>query len=349
MPLSAADYRPRDAEHAVLYRVIAEHLEAFLETAKRHADGSSLPGFVEQEFRDFLTCGVLAHGFARLRCADCAVERLVPFSCKGRGFCPSCGGRRMTECAARIVDEVLPRVPVRVLLGFQRHRARRYGIRDGRSGCVTVIQRFGGGLSLNIHFHTLLFDGVFCAKGEEGMLEFRPLPPPTDEEVGVVLARIAARVQRLLKRRGLDTGGADLCQADPVVEESPALAGISSASIQGRIALGPCAGARMWRVGDDPDAPWVLSTAPRHAYLAGFDLHANVAVPAADRTRLEQLCRYLLRPAVAQDRLRLLDDGRIVLTLKTAWADGTRHLVFEPLTLLEKLAALTPRPRINLV
>jgi len=111
----------------------------------------------------------------------------------------------MTECAARIVDEVLPRVPVRqwvlslpyrlryllawdhalaravlgvfvrVLLGFQRHRARRYGIRDGRSRCVTVIQRFGGGLNLNIHFHTLLFDGVFCAKGEEGMLDFRPM------------------------------------------------------------------------------------------------------------------------------------------------------------------------------
>ena len=52
---------------------------------------------------------------------------------------------------------------------------------------------------------------------------------------------------------------------------------------------------------------------------------------------------------MAQDRLRLLEDGRIALTLKTAWADGTRQLVFEPLELLEKLAALTPRPRINLV
>src|SRR2546426_2959782 len=223
--------RPRDAEHAVLYRVIDEHLEAFLETARRNADASPLPEFVEQEFRDFLTCGVLAHGFARLRCTDCAFERFVPFSCKGRGFCPSCGGRRMTECAARLVDEVLPRVPgrqwvlslpyrlryllawdhalaravlgvfVRVLLGFQRHRARRSEIRNGRSGCVTVIQRFGGGLNLNIHFHTLLFDGVFWAKGEEGLLEFRPLPPPTDDEVDVVLARIAERVQRLLERR----------------------------------------------------------------------------------------------------------------------------------------------------
>jgi hypothetical protein len=326
MPLSAADYRPRDSEHTVLYRVIDEHLEAFLETARRNADGSPLPEFVEQEFRDFLTCGLLAHGFARLRCTDCAFERLVPFSCKGRGFCPSCGGRRMTECAARLVDDVLPRVPVRqwvlslphrlryhlawdhalaravlgvyvrVLLGFQRRRARRHGIRNGRSGCATVIQRFGGGLNLNIHFHTLLFDGVFFAEGEKGTLGFWPLPPPTDEEVGTVLARIAARVQRLLKRCRRDPSDADLSPPDPVVEESPVLAGISSASIQGRIALGARAGARVWRVGDDPDAPWVLSTAPRHAHLAGFDLHANVAVPAADRTRLEQLCRYLLRP-----------------------------------------------------
>jgi hypothetical protein len=199
---------------------------------------------------------------------------------------------------------------------------------------VTVIQRFGGGLNLNVHFHTLLFDGVFFADGASGALDFRPLPPPTDEEVGVVLARIATRVQRLLKRRGLDPGDADMCRADPVVEEFPVLAGISSASIQGRAALGPRAGARVWRVGADPDAPWLFSTAPRHAHLAGFDLHANVDTPASDRKRLEQLCRYLLRPAVAQDRLRFLDDGRIVLTLKAAWADGTRQLVFEPLELL---------------
>ena len=56
-----------------------------------------------------------------------------------------------------------------------------------------------------------------------------------------------------------------------------------------------------------------------------------------------------MRPAVSQDRLQLLSDGRVLLALKTAWADGTRHLLFEPLELLEKLAALTPRPRINLI
>ena len=72
-------------------------------------------------------------------------------------------------------------------------------------------------------------------------------------------------------------------------------------------------------------------------------------MPAADRVRLEQLCRYLLPPPVAQDRLRRMSDDRILLTLKTPWADGTHHLLFSPMELLEKLAALTPRPRINLI
>ncbi len=113
MARPSSEYRPRDAERQVLHGVVADHLDAFLEAAAQHADGARLPAFVEQEFRHFLMCGVLAHGFARLRCGDCAAERLVPFSCKGRGFCPSCGGRRMNESAARLVDSVLPRVPVR--------------------------------------------------------------------------------------------------------------------------------------------------------------------------------------------------------------------------------------------
>ena len=113
MPLPCAGYQPRDAERGVLHRVVDAHLDAFLDAAAEGTGGTRLPVFIEQEFRDFLTCGVLAHGFARLRCGECAFERLVPFSCKGRGFCPSCGGRRMSESAARLVDHVLPHVPVR--------------------------------------------------------------------------------------------------------------------------------------------------------------------------------------------------------------------------------------------
>ena len=82
----------------------------------------------------------------------------------------------------------------------------------------------------------LVHHGVFT-EAEGNMLRFQPTPPPTDEEIGVVLATISRRVRRVLRRRGFD-GDADIAPADPVTDESPALAGISSASIQGRVALG---------------------------------------------------------------------------------------------------------------
>jgi hypothetical protein len=127
------------------------------------------------------------------------------------------------------------------------------------------------------------------------------------------------------------------------------LAGIVGASVQGRVALGSRAGARVRRLGDARDTPTVTSRGPRQAHLEGFDLHANVWVSANDRAGLERLCRYVLRPPLAQERLRLRADGRVVVELKTAWHDGTTHLVFEPLEFLERLASITPQPETNLL
>src|SRR5213596_807259 len=72
----------------------------------------SFPRF-ELELRSFLECGVLAHGFLRVHCDACGEDRVVAFSCKGRAVCSSCGGRRMADTAAHLVDRVLPKVPVR--------------------------------------------------------------------------------------------------------------------------------------------------------------------------------------------------------------------------------------------
>jgi len=74
-----------------------------------------------------------------------------------------------------------------------------------------------------------------------------------------------------------------------------------------------------------------------------------VAVPAGDRVRLEHLCRYILRPPLAQQRLELTADGQVVLRLRRPWRDGTRALRFTPTELLEKLAAMIPKPRVNLL
>ena len=76
--------------------------------------------------------------------------------------------------------------------------------------------------------------------------------------------------------------------------------------------------------------------------------HAGVLVPAGDRSRLERVCRYALRPPVAHERIGLTDEGQVRLALRHRW-DGTTHLVFDPIELLERLAALTPRPRLNLI
>jgi hypothetical protein len=73
----------------------------------------SLPQFVKDDFDGFLECGILAHGFLKLRCAGCGHEKLVAFSCKRRGICPSCGAGHMAETAAWLVDRVISRVPVR--------------------------------------------------------------------------------------------------------------------------------------------------------------------------------------------------------------------------------------------
>jgi hypothetical protein len=106
-------YEPRHPAQSVLHQIVVEHLETLRAQAASLRDGEGLPRFVEQEFRDFLTCGCLAGGFARFHCDAGGEDRLVPFSCKGRGFCPSCGGRRMAERAAHLVNHVFPDVPVR--------------------------------------------------------------------------------------------------------------------------------------------------------------------------------------------------------------------------------------------
>ena len=157
----------------------------------------------------------------------------------------------MTARAAHLVDEVIPHVPTRqwvlslpfqlrfrlafdhdltraVLLiftrevfAFYRERARQHGWPDGHTGSVTVIQRFGGALNLNLHFHTLVLDGVFNER-EDGALRFLPLPAPADRQVAEVLARVVAAVMRLLVRRGIwvDADGESAADGDPTLHDS---------------------------------------------------------------------------------------------------------------------------------
>ncbi len=97
----------------MLYQVIAEHFETFLAILAADPTAKGLPDYVTEEFYAYLQCGILAHGLVRLGCDTCPHQMVLAFSCKKRGFCPSCAGRRMAQQAAHLVEQVIPWVPTR--------------------------------------------------------------------------------------------------------------------------------------------------------------------------------------------------------------------------------------------
>jgi ribosomal protein S27E len=180
-------YKRHRPETTLLYQLIKRYYPDF--NANLAEQGRHLPKYVEREFDEFLRCGRLEHGFLRVVCGDCKHEKLLAFSCKRRGFCPSCGARRMAESAALLVDDVLKGypvrqwvlslpIPLRLLLARYPHELSKvmrilhraisthivnkagFSKKQAKAGTVTLIQRFGSALNLNIHFHMLFVEGT---------------------------------------------------------------------------------------------------------------------------------------------------------------------------------------------
>lgn len=362
-------YEPRCAETALLHRIVSAGLDGFLDDASER--GHPLPRFVEKTFRDFLACGLPEHGFVRVHCDACGNDRVVPFSCKRRGICSSCAGRRMADTAAHLVDAVLPEVPIRqwvltlpfplryrlaydrklmtpVLAAFVRavfaslrKRARqRCGVHRAKAGAVTFVQRFGGALNLNVHYHSLVFDGVYEVLPDARGVRFVALPAPDLQEVVRVLTDAVRRIAAALGRSGFGEG-----EEDALARDNPVLAALYTAAVEGRGATGADAGKRTARVGRadlavDPNA----AGSSLCAVLGGFSLHAGVFVRGSDRQGLERLCRYMGRPALASERLEQLADGRLRYRLRHRWRDGSSAILLEPRELLTRLAAQVPPP-----
>ena len=225
----AGRYQRHHPEQTLLYRIVEEYYPAL--AVHLAEQGRELPDYVHREFEDYLKCGRLDHGFLRVCCESCHAEHLVAFSCKRRGFCPSCGARRMAESAALLVDEVLPEQPMRqwvLSFPFQLRflfasrpeiMGRVLGIvyrviatqlvkktghthQAAKTGAVTLIQRFGSALNLNIHFHMLFLDGVYVER-PNGTARFRWVKAPTTEELTQLAHTIAHRVGRFLEWQGL--------------------------------------------------------------------------------------------------------------------------------------------------
>lgn len=372
---SLKSYPTRNPSETILYKVVQENVETFIQMTETDPNRKGLPEYVKREFYEYLRCGVLANGFLRLQCSECKHERLVAFSCKGRGFCPSCGGRRMSELAAFLVDEVFPHVPVRQVVlsfpfpirfwtaknpklqsdiltitiraisGLLKKKAKSLGIkRKLEYAVVTVIQRFGGSINLNPHLHMLWVDGLYDVSGEKP--EFHELPPPTDEEIRTLVETLSQRILRSLKRKGYRVDD----ESDISEQEDETFLDVKAASVQSLIALGERRGQKVRRIGliERGNFEGAVIEGERCASFRGFSLHANVSCRAKEREKLEHMVRYIARPPVAMDRLAKRNDGLITYRLKKKYRDGTEQLLFSPLELMEKLAALVPRPRAHI-
>jgi hypothetical protein len=320
----AALYRRRQPERTLLYRTVQTHLATWLERSADTRQGGFAPAHVEREFRRYLECGILAHGFARARCAECGHDFLIAYSCKGRGVCPACNARRMVETAAHLADHVLPRLPVRQWVLSVPKRLRYYlqsdpavqtlalqlflsaveqGLRSvcpgagphARIGAVAFIHRFGALLNAHLHFHCVVVEGVFDADAAGGA-QFHEARALSAEALAEIQARVRTRLLRALSRRNL-------------LEREDAQA------------MGK---------GD---------------HGGGFSLDASVRIEAEDREGLERLLRYCARPAFALERLRQIDAGHLVYESVKPGPGGSVSLMLTPLELIDWLVALIPPPR----
>ena len=367
LPLSSP-YRSRRSQDQPLYRIVQAHLETFLAEPLSHG-APPYPSYVEREFRRLLLCGIPAHGFYRVRCSDCGYERLLGLSCAGR-LCTSCWGRRTADGAAHLVDRILPSAPYRQLVlslpyklrihlardprflsamlggylkcvfAWQRHRGRVAGIDNGQTGSITFVQRFGGALNLNVHFHSITPDGLFVLTSA-GDLCFVPLEPPSGEDVARLGRRIFRRLTKIATRYLAQSEDDYL---DPDDEQATLQHALS-------VALRP-------PVRPQPSLPIGGLEQPEHQSLAeelctaagGFSLHVARTVEAHDREGLEGLCRYGLRAPFSQRRISVLPNGKVRYELARPWPtpSGVTELIMEPLQFLKRLAVLLPAPYQNL-
>ncbi len=274
----------------------------------------------------------------------------MAFSCKNRGLCPSCAGRRMADSAAHLRDSVFPAVPVRQwvltlpmqlrfllawrpkligltltlflrsLFAWQRRCARRQGISKPLCGAVTCIQRFGSALNLNLHFHTLVPDGVFF-EDSEGNVQFHPLPPPTVPDLEKLARRL---IPRLLKKLA----------AEPAQTEDADWMHLLTRYLQSQSS----------RAAPTMDRPRGL-----RIFAEGFSLHAGVCVSDLDGDALERLARYCARPPLSLHRIAVDPDGQILYRAKHSAPGAARRLHMSPTQFLGRIAALIPPPRSHLV
>ena len=241
-----------------------------------------------------------------------------------------------------------PDITTRILRIFQSEIAKFYqsrtkktfGVQVAKTGAVTVIQRFGGALNINPHFHSLLIEGSYFKKN--GILHFHRGHGPSPQELESILHRVIGRVIRYLTQISCIEGeqSTDNLKQNELID-------IHSQSVVYRIAVGKRKGEKVELFGYSVEEK--RERKQSGVSINGFNIHAGVFIPEKKRDKLMTLCRYIARGPISKQRLERVSDEKVAIRFKKAWSNGATHVVYTNTEFIEKLVALVPPPRANLV
>ncbi len=313
-----AVYRPRNPKATGWYRCVEDYFEEFVRVYDERFAAKF--GFwrphIEKIIYRFLDCGDLHHGFARVRCGDCGHEFLVPFSCHGRNFCPSCHQKRVVEFGEFLCTTVLAKVPHRHIVFSLPKIIRRNFLYDRKllgkmsrcaweclefflkascpgdsmPGAVVAIQTFGDLLSFHPHCHILVTDGCFQRDREN---EFTRAPAFDWDKLEELFKQ---KIFRLLLNEGRIT--------EELIE----------------------------KLGN-----WQHS---------GFHVFCGEPIEPGNETSMENLARYIIRASLSQERMTYVEDeGKVIYQAK----DGSEKKEFPALEWLANICSHIPNPREHMV
>jgi hypothetical protein len=321
----AARYRARNPRATPLYRLFETHFDEvrgqWEERFERRC--GFWRGFVDDQVRRYLDCGLFENGFARIRCPDCAEEYLLAFSCKTRELCPSCAAKRSAATAALLAEEVFEEVghaqwvfvmPKMLRPYFLHHRELLGGLAHAawetvlelmcaaagdegmRPGMVAVVQTAGDLANWHPHVHAIVSRGGWTQDGEWVPVAF------VDEHSAELLYR--HKVMRLLQDEGL--------------------------------------------LSDDRTE---LLLSWRHT---GFSVHNRVRVEPEDQPAVERLARYIMRPPISLERVQWDGEGVVHYRAKgghdgRAMPAGAAAEAFDPAEFVARVIMHIPEPRRHLV
>jgi Zn finger protein HypA/HybF involved in hydrogenase expression len=312
-------YIPRNPHVTSFHQLVEDHYEYLERTwEERYLTRYGYwRGHVTKVIWDYLDCGDLHKGFARIRCKDCGHEYLLPFSCKRRHFCPSCHERRVIEFGEFLTIEVLLDVPHRHWVFTIPKILRTWFMYDRKllsalcrivwellatflkastvgglskevcPGAVMSIQTFGEQINFNPHIHVIAADGCFCADGA--------FVEAWAYDTSALTEAFSNEVLKLLEGKGLPEGRVEMI--------------------------------RSW-------------------HHSGFQVYRGYQIPARDKEGTERLACYIVRCPFAKSRLTYMRDSAEVLYSGKTTGSTKKY---SALDFLAMLTVQIPAPRQQMV